>query len=282
VAVLGGGSFFVFVVFIPWITNRETLYEISPEERIRRKKILWGIFSRAKKWPEHLWSFIGSYVLKGVGFILLVTTLGLLLTSNGWKADFYYDVFFARTSPGNGAHIDSYLLIPIVGIYAAYKYPQQEDKSALLRIFYGAYLGLLVAALGVAIHEALWMVGYYAFYAQYLSWGVLDNVLKDVFFSAMLCLFFVTYLHYPFKKIPLRAFKGPAIIYAGFLLLWGALGFHISTINNFSYGKGIYGETQWWGDAETNGLEILSWVLLYSCMLISVWKPTAWDWMLKR
>jgi hypothetical protein len=258
---MGLGSYFVFVKLIPWLVSKESIKDHR---------------------PEHPIPFFFSYLFRGVAFILLVTTLGLLISSNGWTDNLYYDVFFARTSPGNGAHINSYLLIPILGIYAAYKYADTKETNVALRIFYGGYLGLLVAALGVAIHEALWMVGYYAFYAQYLSWGVFDNVIKDVFFSAMLCMFFLTYLHYPFKKIPLRAFKGPTIIYAGFLLMWGLLGFHISTINNFSYGRGIYGETQWWGDTETNGLEILSWVLLYSCMIISVWKPTAWDWMLKR
>jgi hypothetical protein len=299
--VLGVGSYIAFVKVVPWFSGRDSMHSVLDQrfaefwfgidvdfwlvgilpvsEYQQMQTALWGVFRKAKHWFDHPISFMVSwFFLRGGAFVCLIGTEGLLLTSVGWHdplslSGFYYDVVFARTNvAGNAAHLSSFLPIPAVGIYAAYKFPARDEHDILLRILVGSFAGLLVAALGVAIHEGLWIVFYYAFYAQYLSWGVLDNVLKDIFFVVMLACFYQTYRKFPLPKVPLSVFRTPTLIYLGFLFLWALLGFHISTINNYVYGKGVYGETQWYSDALTNFLEVASWDLLYVGMAFAIWK----------
>lgn len=273
--VLGCGSYLMFVKVIPFLSSREGWHRITRDDRTNLGEV-GKVFSasgkltglKARNYPDHTFSLIASYLMKGTAFLLLFAVQAILLTSVGWHdplswSGLKYDFLFARSgNTPDGAHLASYLPIPALGLYVAWKF-----RNDLLL---DCYLGLLVAALAVAIHEGLWIVFYYAFYAQYLSWGVFDNVIKDVFFCVMLYLFVLTYRRYPFQKIPLKAFKWPTVIYLGFLFVWAAFGFHITTINNFVYGKGVYGITQWWGDPSTNFFEVASWDILLVGMAVSV------------
>lgn len=270
--ILGCGSYFMFVKVGPFFLKREEMEQFSQFKifwlRVERQGIPFiGVPIRLPKYP---WSFYISHLLKGTAFICLFGLEAILLTSVGWHnplswQGLEYDIVFARAGTTlNGAHLMSYLPIPALGLYVAWKYRTDELLNC--------YLGLMIGALAVAIHEGEWIVFYYAFYAQYLSWGVFDNVLKDVFFCVMLYLFVLTYQRYPLEKIPLKAFKWPAIVLLGFLLVWASQGFHISTINNFVYGKGIYGLTQWWNDPETNLFESVSWDILLASMWVAVWR----------
>ena len=273
VGFLGLGAYFMFVKVGPFFSKREEMYQFTKFAifwtRIERQGIPFiGVPTRLPIYP---WSFYISHLLKGTAFLLLFGVQAILLTSIGWHdpltwAGLRYDLLFARAGKDvlNGAHLMSYLPIPALGLYVAWKF----RKDSLL----DAYLGLLVAGLAVAIHEGLWIVFYYAFYGQYLSWGVFDNVLKDVFFCVMLGLFVLTYRKYPLPKIPLKTFKWPTLVYLGFLFVWALFGFHITTINNFVYGQGVYDITKWWGDPLTNFFEVASWDLLLVGMAIAVWR----------
>jgi hypothetical protein len=227
---------------------------------------MWG---KVNNWFDHPYWFFASIALKGAAFILIIGVLGLLLTSVGWHSigswsDLYYDLLFARSNnQPNGAHLISYLPIPLLGLYVALKYKQKGDLP-------NSYLGLLVCALGVAIHEGVWIVAYYSRYWQYLDMTVFDNVAKDVFFIVMLALFLYTYVKYPLGKIPIKTFLWPTIIYSVFIFYWWAIGLPITTINNFKYGEGVFGVTPLWNDPFTNALEIISWVLMYLLMFLAI------------
>jgi hypothetical protein len=260
------------VKLVPYLKRFEGMHPISEEDKkaIQESRLLRFAFGKAKKWFDHPVRCLMSITLKGVAFILLVGVLALLLTSVGWHSPLTwsglsYDILMARSNgQPNGAHLVSYLPIPILGLYVAWKW--RED--ALLN----GYLGLLVCALGVAIHEGIWIVAYYSVYWKYLSWGALDNVVKDVFFVGMVVMFVLAYRDYPFQKVRLKAFLWPTVGYAAFIFAWWLDGLHITTINNFQYGQGTYGVTQWWADPVTNAWEVASWVLLIVLMWVAVWR----------
>jgi hypothetical protein len=270
---LGGGSFIVFTKVIPYLSAREGLHPITPEERERfqHDRIMRFMFGNAKKYFDYPFSFIGSYAMKGAAFILLIGVLGLLLTSVGWVSPLTwqgleYDLILARSNgQPNGAHLFSYTLIPVLGLYVAMKYREKGDLP-------NSYLGLLVCALGVAIHESIWITAYYFQYWTFLDWGLFDNILKDVFFFSMLLVFFYIYVKFPFQKIPIRTFLWPTVIYTVFILYWLAIGLPITIINNFNLGQGVFMQTTLWADPFTNALEVFSWVLLYALMFLAVWR----------
>ena len=272
VGVLGFGSVFIFLYLVPYLERHAGMHPYSDEDRALYRRMWFGFFPalgkvfrvKPKKAPDHPVRFIVYLALWGACFILLFEVLAILLTEQGWHYSLswdslYYNLLFARTAnQPNGAHIISYLPIPILGLWVAWKF----RKGVMLDVF----LGLIVAVLGTAIHEGVWIAFYYAFYWQYLSWGTFDNVAKDVFFVVMLYLFYYIYRHYPFQKIPLKTFKWPTMIFLGYNLVWALMGYHISVVNNYIYGQTIYGITQWWGDPLTNAIEQVSWVFLYLMM----------------
>lgn len=282
VGFLGLGSYFSFVEVFPFLNSREGWHKISTDDKRRLGTVGKGLSAtgkitklKARNYPDHVFSLIFSYLAKGTAFLLLFAVQAILLTSIGWHdpltwTGLRYDLLFARAGKDvlNGAHLMSYLPIPALGLYVGWKFRGEIEPKILLN----SYLGLLVAGAAVAIHEGLWIPFYYVFYAQYLTWGVFDNVLKDVFFCVMLGLFVLTYLRYPLQRIPFKTFKWPTIIYLGFLFIWAVFGFHITTINNFVYGQGVYSVTQWWGDPVTNFFEVASWDILLVGMAIAVWR----------
>lgn len=270
--VLGIGSYFVFVKLIPWLTSREGVRPITEEEReqIRSNRFMKVVFGKAKRWFDHPFSALASITMRGVAFILLVGVLALLLTSVGWHSPLSwsglrYDILFARSNnQPNGAHLVSYLPIPVLGLFVAWKF----RKDVLLN----CYLGLLVCAIAVVIHEGIWLFGYYLKYSEVLTLGTFPNLVKETFFIGMLLMFLLTYIKYPFQKLPLRIFLWPSIIYGGYILVWYLSGMEITTINNFELGIGPYGITKFWASPSANAWEVGSWLLLLGLMIVAVWK----------
>src|SRR3977135_2184199 len=91
--VLGCGSYFVFVKLIPWLCSKESLHEVNGEEKLLMQTSLWGLFKKAKRWPDHIYLFMASFTMRGVAFLLLVTVQAILLTSIGWHNPLTWEGF---------------------------------------------------------------------------------------------------------------------------------------------------------------------------------------------
>lgn len=233
--------------------------------------------------PNRWWIRLAA--LQALAFVVIFTVAEQVMLSGGWRLPWqttspwnglqsmpgwFFDLVFARSNnTPNGAHLISYVGIPILGLYTVWK---TKDL----------FMGLLIAAFYVALHESLWELAYYFFYSQYLTWSVLTNVLKDVSFASMVILFLITFWKYPGRKISMSIFKPVVGIYIGVLVAWALVPhffgygwFPITTINNFVYGHGVYSETQWWSSPWINAIEDMSWFDLFLMMLyvVSRWKP---------
>lgn len=267
--ILGGGTYFYLMIFVPYVNQFDAMHEVSPEEKARMQVALWGLFNKAKHWPDHPIRFMLSYLSKGVAFLVLAGVFMALLFSVGWKApvnleNIRYDLIFARASKDpNSAHLMSYLPVPAIGLWVAWKFRTGDGLP-------NSYLGLIVSAFGVVIHEGEWIVGYYIFYVKYLTYATSYNVLSDVFFVVMLYIFFYVYKNYPFQQISLRNLRWVAIGLALYLFLWALNGYHITTANNFLITKTQFNITQWWADPATNAWEVGSWLWTYFLMVLAI------------
>ena len=210
------------------------------------------------------WFFLGScgVALGGLEF--------LLIGAKSWTANLWFDFLFARSNgTGNGAHLSSYVGLPILGFVIIWKFREP-------------FIGLLSVALFAGLHEIIWTFFYYGAYAYLLNWELFNNVMKDVSFMTMCVLFVLAWSKYPKQVIPLRAFKWPIVFmvaYDAIWFLWGALPPYnhflpITVINNFLYGHGIYSETTWWGDPLINGIEVVSWIIptIWFCVIVARYK----------
>ena len=229
--------------------------------------------------------------MRAVCFILLVGVLGDLLLSEGWAKPFtmtspslngigwsmpgwFFDLFFARANAQpNGAHIVSYVGIPLFGLIVAYKY----RPPRMIGWFGDAFQGIIAAGFLGAVHELIWIVLYYVAYAQYVSFAILPELIRDVSFVILLLLLIATFVKFKGRTIPMQTFKWPILIYLGFCLAWffvplafGYPVFPITTINNPQFGNGLYQETPWFGVAWVNICEVASWVLLYLSFIVAV------------
>ncbi|MDE1824352.1 MAG: hypothetical protein KGH74_03565 [Candidatus Micrarchaeota archaeon] len=251
VGVLGFGTTFASRTFIPW------LYRLEGQ-------------AKYQKFTTKFYYLLTAYAFKGVAFILITGTLGILLTDVGWipaieKYGLPEALLFARASGApNGAHLLSYIPLPLLGLYVAWKY----RKDYLL----DCYQGIFVIAFGVAVHEGLWLIEYWAEFAQFWNLAVASNVIEDFAFGFACVLLGVAFWKYPFRTIPLKVFKWPIISYSGILVIWFAQGLPITTINNYQIGQGIYMTTQWWGVPWVNGIEILTWVWVAASFFLVIWR----------
>jgi hypothetical protein len=284
--ILGGGAYFFLMIWVPYITQFDAMHRIwkspfadfwflidrktsRPSEWFIMQNSLFGLYRAAKHWPDHEIRFWISYLSKGTAFLILAGVFIAIVFSVGWKlptswGNLQYDLLFARsTKEPNSAHLMSYLSVPAIGLWVAWKFRTGDGLP-------NSYLGLIVSAFGVVIHEGEWIVGYYAFYGKYLTYATTYNVLGDLFFITMLYIFFSIYRNYPFQQIPLRALKWVAVGLALYLLAWAFAGYHISTANNFLITKTQFNVTQWWGDTETNAWEVGSWLWTYLLMVLVI------------
>lgn len=231
-------------------------------------------------WTLNVW-IVYAFTTILVWFGAIGLTLTLLLSKAfvnplSWSG-FVYDVIYARANDQpNGAHILSYLVVPIVGFVVAYRFiPDYPTKA--LKVTGGIYQGIAVGAVLVAVHEGLWGIFYYTVYAQYLSWAILTNVLRDASFGAMLVCFVVAYWKYKDRTISMKIFLLPTFLYVCFLLAWTFIptlfGFNllpITTINNPAYANNLYQETIWWSNPWVNLTEVVSWVMLATGFIIQI------------
>jgi hypothetical protein len=236
-----------------------------------------------RKGMPRAWRLLIPYTFKGVCFIVLLGTLGILLTDVGWAkaaSQYLYTVdyggtnltygvwnflFLARASGApNGAHLLSYIPLPILGLYVAVKF----RTDMLLDCFQG----ILVVGFGVAFHELPWLVAYWSVYAHYWNLGVLSNIIEDVGFCLMCVLLCVAYWKYPKRSISLRIFFWPLVGYAGILFVWALYGLPITTINNWQLGTGIFEITQWWGNVWVNFVEVMTWIYVAAAFFVVIWR----------
>lgn len=276
VGALGLGSIVGFLYVVPWLNTKQGLHPITAEDRltIDSNPILRIWFRKAKRWFDHPILMLGGALVWGVAFILLTGTLYILLTDIGWLdawgkygSDPNYLMFFlmARASGApNGAHLLSYIPLPFLGLYVAWKYRKG--------VFLDVYQGILIVAFGVAIHETIWLLVYFARYYVELGLLLSTNFIEDFFFFVMCIMLIHAFWKYPGRTMPLRTFKWPIVAYSVFMLWWFIEGVPVSTINNWQLGQGIYGITQYWADPFVNGIEIFSWVFIAAMFFVVIKK----------
>lgn len=234
------------------------------EERTTTKLSPFATFWRKIEDPnwrvKKILKLFGIYGIKGVPFLLLVGTLYVLLTDIGWLSTYKqwapnWEMFLlmARASgTPNGAHMLSYIPLPLLGLYVAYKY----RKDYLLDCFQG----ILIVAFGVAFHELPWLAVYLVRYYGQLGLYVGSNFIEDAGFTLM-CVMFV-YAYWKRGKIPLRRFSFALYVYGTYIALWFIGGLPVTTINNFQIGSGPFMVTTLWADPWVNFVEIVSWILV--------------------
>lgn len=255
-------------------------------------------FLGKKEWfpkmiPVHWLRWLAAYnawlLIVGITYITIIGVLGTLLTSVGWELKLtwgavIYNLFFARANgEPNGAHIISYLGVPLFALVVSYKcrpfQPIHWDKlttQAFGDIFQG---GIAALFLGSA-HEAIWIVFYYIGYGQYVSWDIVTNIIRDISFCVMLVILILAFWKYPGRTIPMKIFVTPLILFTIYCGAWFFLPhlidpsfynwFPITTINNPNFGTGLYAETPWFPDLGTNVMEVGSWLLIYLSFIYQV------------
>jgi hypothetical protein len=246
-------------------------------------------FERHLPRHRHWWEFF--MWMRAVCFILLVGVLGDLILSEGWANPFtmtppslngigwsmpgwFFDLFFARANgQPNGAHIISYIGIPVFGLIVAYKY----RPPRMIGWFGDTFQGIIAAGFLGAVHELTWIILYYIAYAKYVSFAILPELIRDLSFVILLIFLIVTFWKFKGRKMPMSTFKWPILLYLAFDVAWfvvpwffGYPVFPITTINNPQFGNGLYQETPWFGVAWVNVVEVASWVLLYASFIYVV------------
>jgi hypothetical protein len=209
--------------------------------------------------PADVKKFIISQIPVGIAWIILLGVTGDLILSKAWTSNLYYDILFAREAPGNGAHILTYLAIPAIGLVTIYVYRD-------------VFLGLLVAAFFVAVHEGIWIVAYYLAYWPYITGADYTNLLADSTFCLELALFALTFIKYKGNPMKWHTFYWPIYGLMVFTIAWflvppiidpsfyGYFPVSVSSIYNPAYFPTQYMETKYYLDAWTNGIEVFSWL----------------------
>lgn len=218
---------------------------------------------------------------------LVVVLWGIFLTlvfSIGWEAPLsraaiWFDLIYARANgEPNGAHIFSWLSCAAFGLVVWAKTIPRP-----VRFFHDLmgdpFQGIAALIFIGGVHELIWLPFYYTAYAQYLSWSLLFEVLRDVSFGLMMILFVLTFIKLPGRVIDLGILKPIIKAYTVYLVLWffvpylvvGHL-FPITTLNNPKFGQGLYEETPWFGLWWVNAIESVSWLLLCVPSMILAWR----------
>lgn len=255
---------------VPFLRARATQFEVD-DKRLRVRKLsgnkvpdaLFPLSTYPNGKPKGRIYFLGylfarGSVYVGMGGVLLYLAGAKALVSPLTWQGLQYDILFARASnTPDGAHVFSYLGIPMVGF-------------AIVALYKDEFLGALTAAFIVALHEIPWTLMYYIQYGQYLNASLMIYVLKDISFLIMCSLFALAFFRYTKKIIPMQEFFVAGAIWYLALLAWYFIGFPITTINNYEYGTTIYHITKWWGSPFVNGIEVGSWVLVEVLVLATM------------
>lgn len=273
---------------IPWLKSKAKLTTVPGGQKIDDidtkawiKPVLKRILATdtINRVPNRWW--IRYLSLQALAFVIIFTVAEQVMLSGGWRLPWQtvtwnglpsmpgwlYDIAFARSNnQPNGAHLLSYVGIPILGLYTVWK---TKDL----------FMGLLIGAFYVTVHESIWEAAYYIAYSQYLGWAEITNVLKDVSFASMVLLFLFAFWKYPERKISMKEFTPVVGTYTAMIAAWffvpyffGYGIFPITTINNYQYGHGVYSETVFWASPQVNLLEVFSWFGLFLMLLYVVWR----------
>ena len=219
-----------------------------------------------KTWILYYYGQGFAWLMLGLVVFELATSVGLI-NNSGLPALQYYLLFARANGAPNGAHIDSYLSITVIGLYAAY-------------ITKDFWFGASFTAFGYALHEGLWLpVQYVAYFGYYLNASVAINIERDAIFAASITLIAIAFWKNPLRKVPMRAFAGAIAVYIAWLAAWYFLPpllgnypyFPITTINNPIVGLGAFQETPWYSGTVPNFFESGGWVLLSSALAASLY-----------
>jgi len=235
-----------------------------------------GWHQEERPYHRYLKLWILNYYGQGFACLMIELVAALLATSVGLinhtnlPYSVYYFLFARANGAPNGAHIDSYLSVALLGVYAAW-------------VTKDGWFGAAMTGFAYAIHEGLWLPLEYAAYLNYyLNTSVLINIARDLVFGGSILIVGLAFWKYPLRKIPMPRFKKPILIYMVFLGIWYYVPYlignypflPITTINNPILGLGVFQETPWYNDWLTNGFEVISWILLCASLAVSIylWK----------
>jgi hypothetical protein len=265
------------------------VYALPRLQRASRTFTYIGKDGRDHKRPIHpKWFAFYAYLTIIVLMIPLWAEFATLLFSMGWKNPFLTTDWFGIRVPGwlfdfayarandlpSGAHLLSYIGVPVFGLVVTYKFAKGGGMNRLIG---DPFQGLSAEVFMGGVHELIWIVFYYTAYWPYLNWSLLSEVVRDVSFVSMTIFLVVTFWKMPTRKIPLKIFKWPVVLFTAYCAAWfvvppllGGPVFPITTINNPQFGIGFYQETPWFPLLYVNALEVGSWLLLWVSFVIQV------------
>ena len=267
-----GVGFFAFIVYILPYLERKSLSTL----------VYKGKDGKPHQGYLHpKWFALYAWLAVMVLVVPLWNEFADLLFSTGWKNPFVMSDWFGIRVPGwlfdfayaratdtpSGAHIISYIGVPLFGLIVTYKFA----RSGMWKLIGDPFQGLAAAVFMGGAHELVWIVFYYTAYWPYLNWSLAPEVVRDVSFVSMSILLVVTFWRMPTRKLPMRLFKWPIVALVGFCLVWffvphlflGLPYLPITTINNPQFGIGVYQETPWFSSLVTNLFEVTSWLFLW-------------------
>ena len=255
------------------------MHPINPEEQaaIASNPVLRLIFGHAKRWYDSAYWSLLSTTVKSCGLLILVIITFILFTDVGWAdaikqwgPDWQMVLLMARAGGApNGAHLLSYIPLPLLGGWVAWKFRKDDPGNSYLG---AVYLGIMIVGFGLATHELIWLAFYWLQYYGVEHLAIGTNVMEDLYFLLMCAFLIYSLWKYPFRKIPLRIFVWPLVSYAAITAVWWlALGLPITTVNNYQIGTGIYEITKWWADPTVNAIEIFTWVYVAVSFWLAIW-----------
>jgi hypothetical protein len=276
---IGAGLYFFMVYGLPRLQDLSgSVSYAGKDKKLHQRPVHPKIFA------------LYAYLMVIVLAIPLWAEFMTLLLSTGWKnplapviwngisaPGWLFDLFCARANdlPG-GAHLVSYIGVPLFGLVVTYKFARRHPLT--MNTFIGdPFQGLAASVFLGGVHELIWIVFYYSAYWPYLNWSLAPEVVRDVSFVSMTVLLVVTFWKMPTRKIPLRIFKWPVVLFAAYCAAWfivppllGGPVFPITTINNPQFGVGAFQETPWFSLMWVNAVEVGSWLLLWVGFVVQV------------
>lgn len=219
---------------------------ISFKSSLRHLRIVWRPITLAPHFKLRL------YVEAAVIVIVSTDILSIIIFPPAYAHGWLYALLEYRQTP-NGAHGSSYVLVLLLVLIASIKW-----DDALKGIIYG---GLMVF-----IHEGMWFPFYYI-----TNWGDLNFPLDGAFILWLLSMFYIAT-----RKYHIVISKKSLIPYLALLLGWFSVGFPV-TVRNVSR---VYFETQWYGDIWVEGIEVVSWMIVFVIFLwnLKLNEPHGWKW----
>ena len=270
--ILGTGAFILLVYLVPRIQKFALKYGDYPDKK--------GVIRQRPVHPR-IFRYYAFFQI----ITLVVVLWGIFLTlvfSVGWKAptslpNIWFDLIYARANgEPNGAHIFSWLSCAGFGLAVWFKTIPRPAKTFhdILGDPFQGIAGLIFIG---GVHELLWIGPYYVAYAQYLSWSMAYEVLRDVSFGVMMVLFIMAFVKSPTRPFPLKILKPMVAFYCVYLAAWfvvpALFGYHllpITTLNNPNFGVGLYQETPWFSWWWINAIEENGWIVLCVPAIIAV------------